>query len=254
MIPTLNGLRILNTRPLAQGQKLTHAIQRAGGISIPLPMLHIESTPTDWLEQLPPVEQIDQCIFTSTNAVHHFFSGLAQKNLILSTTTLFTAIGSTSAQALNTYGIEKVNIPSCADSEHLLELAHLQNVKGQTILLIKGEKGRGLIPEKLIQREANLIELDVYRRLLPKTCQTDCKTLWQNNAVDIILLTSEESLQNLFVLFGPEAKSWLCHKPCIVISDRLKQAATSLGMQSVLVCAYVDILNTLQGLVDEQHQ
>jgi uroporphyrinogen-III synthase len=57
-------------------------------------------------------------------------------------------------------------------------------------------------------------------------------------------------------LFGEDAQTWLRHKPCLVISERLAKEASLLGIQTVMIAKPEAILNTLhqfnQGLIHGQ--
>ena len=112
----LNGLRILNTRPLEQGLLLNKAITRAGGISIDLPALAIEPTADDWLQSLPILKIINHAIFISTNAVNYFYEKLEQQPLIWPETIQTTVVGRATAIALAKWNIRLDNVPLIADS------------------------------------------------------------------------------------------------------------------------------------------
>lgn len=243
---SLNGLRVLNTRPLGQAEGLSQAILNAGGISILLPTLAIEATPNTWLNQLPDLTSIQHAIFISTNAVNYFYKELKQQSISWPATIHTTAIGKASAAALAKWNIRIDPLPLIADSENLLQLDLLQQVKNQTILLVKGEDGRMDITNTLLTRGGHLISLAVYRRVLPSIDPQHLQSLWHHDAVDIILFTSQQSMLNIFTLFGEDARAWLCSKTCIVISERLEKAALNLGMRRVIVSRYDTILNTLE--------
>lgn len=254
MKTTLNGLRILNTRPVTAGLILHEAIQALGGVSIIFPALAIEPTPCDWIRQLPDLEHIQQMIFISTNAVNYFFKHLKKHHLlaIFKTKNIqITTIGRSTALALLEWGLKAHHYPSIADSEHLLKLDNFQRIQHQNILLIKGEQGRETITNTLRRRGANLLIFDVYRRVLPQINREYIDSLWQDDTVDIILLTSEQTLHNLFDLFGQSALPWLCSKPWLVISQRLADIALSFGINTIIISPYDDLMNTLKGLAND---
>lgn len=241
----LHGLRVLNTRPEAQGQALNQTIQRAGGQAIHCPTLTISPTlATHWLPLLPPLLIVQYAIFTSVNAVHYFFDGLENNAMAWSNQITVIAIGKSTEKALKSRNRVVHFIPAKADSEHLLALPALQQIKNNTVLLIKGEGGRGLIPETLAARGANLISVNVYRRTIPELNSNELAHLWQNDAIDIIVFTSQEAMHNLFVLLGKEATEWLQQKPCLVISPRLAKEAAILGIKNSTVCE-PDTLRTI---------
>lgn len=237
---SLKGLRILNTRPREQAHILSQQIRDAGGVVIELPTIEIQAQHT-WLEQLPDLTQVQQAIFTSANAVEHCFKYLNN----WPSTIQVIAIGQGTAKALTHYHIPIHATPQIADSEHLLRLPSLSHPQNQTILLFKGEGGRGLIEETLHAQGADLISLCVYKRILPQINPKFIKSIWHDDLVDIILLTSEQSMHHLFMLFAKEAHPWLRQKPCLVLSKRLAQAANSLGIKTILLSSPHEMMHTL---------
>lgn len=250
----LNGLRVLNTRPFHQGAALSQAIRDAGGVSIDLPALVIEPTAIDWLTQLPALNSIQHALFISSNAVDWFFAALKQSAIPWPASIHITAIGIPTATALNKQGIQVHDVPTITDSEHLLALDALQKIQNDTVLLVKGIDGRPLIAETLLARGAHLIPLEVYHSKPSLFNPVEINSLWQDDAVDIILLTSELAMRNLLMAFAGKGRSWLCHKPCLVISERLAAVADSLGMKNILLCHHDTLLTALKGFKHDGHR
>lgn len=245
MRASLNGLCILNTRPRPQSHLLSRKIEDAGGVVIELPTLEIEATNNNWIHLLPNLKTVDQAIFISANAVHYCFKQLNQRQIKWPSSVQVIAIGQGSAAALKEFGVQVNAIPEVSDSEHVLALQSLQQLGQQIVLLFKGEGGRSLIEEQLIQRGANLIILKVYQRLIPQVNHQLIQSIWRDDAVDIILLTSEESLRNLFKMFDKEAHDWLRNKKWLMISERLAKIASSMGIKNINVCNPNQVMDTL---------
>lgn len=241
----LQGLRILNTRPLHQNKSLTTAITQAGGVSIEFPTLAIEAI-ENWQDTLCCLMDISHAIFTSENSVRYFFASYPAS---WPSHIQVIAIGHATAHALQDYKIKVDHIPSTANSESLILLDTLQNISSQNILLIKGQGGRTFIEESLVMRGAQVIPLPVYRRTLPQITQQAADSLWQDQRIDIILFTSEQAMQQLFSLLGEKAHAWLRQTPCLVISDRLASAAHQLGIQTVLMSPYDTLITKLREYV-----
>lgn len=235
MTQSLHGLRVLNTRPQEQAQKLRQSITDAGGISLECPALYIKPTSNNWIKSLPDLKHVNHAIFVSRNAVHYCFTQLNQFNIEWPPTINVIAIGQGTAKALAAFKIQASELPKLPDSEHLLALKTLQHLKNQTVLLFKGEGGRALIEEHLIKHQAKAFSLPVYKREMPQVNQEFIKSIWHNDLVDIILFTSEQSIHNIFKMFGNEARNWLHSKPCLVISERLAKTAALLGMNKIIV-------------------
>ncbi|WP_133139241.1 uroporphyrinogen-III synthase [Legionella genomosp. 1] len=245
MKQSLQGLRILNTRPRKQAQTLSKEIEAAGGIAVECPTLEIEACDTAWLSSLPGLEQVQHAIFVSPNAAQISMQHLREKQLRWPSDINVIAVGHGTARTLEEFNIQVNAIPTVPDSEHLLALKSLQTLKDQTILLFKGEEGRTLIEESLLQKGANLFSVPVYRRVMPQMDEQFMKALWRDDLVDIILLTSEQSMHNLFKMLGMDAHPWLQQKPFLVISQRIAEKAASLGIKKIILSHPERMLETL---------
>jgi uroporphyrinogen-III synthase len=250
---SLKELRILNTRPQKPGQLLSSAIRQYGGIAIELPTLDIKACNTKWRKDLPDLTKVNYALFISANAVDYCFPLLAQYNIEWPQNIKVIAIGPGTVGALKHYQIKVDEIPSIPDSEHLLALPCLQEVEQKLILLFKGEGGRTVIEDELRKRHAQLIILPVYKRTRPNFDFQFTNSIWRDNAVDIILVTSEQSILNLFKLFSAEAHSWLQNKPFLVISERLAQAASLMGIKKITISHPNRIINSLFDYKDSMH-
>lgn len=253
---SLKDLRILNTRPKDQAKELNQYIKDAQGIPISCPALEIQANLNHWIELLPDLNNVDHAIFISANAVTYCFRQLRQNHITWPTTINVIAIGKGSAKALHQFNIHVNNIPDTPDSEHLLALESVQHINHQTVLLFKGQGGRQTIEEGLRLRGAKVITLSVYRRIMPEVHREFIHSLWRDNAVDIILLTSVQSIHNLFNMFGENARPWLQNKPCMVISARLAQSASLLGIKNIIISHPDRVMETLfdyyKGLIHGQ--
>ncbi|MGC1181619.1 uroporphyrinogen-III synthase [Legionella sp.] len=248
MSRSLRGLRILNTRPHKQAASLSTAIRAGGGSVIELPTLEIQATP-DWLHSLPDLKKINQAIFVSANAVEHCFMQLNQANISWPSSIKVIAIGQGSTMMLKQFDTHVHMIPEMPNSEHLLVINSLQQPQKQNILLVKGKEGRTLIEETLSSRGANLIVLNVYQRAMPKINPQFVKSIWREDLVDIILITSEQSIHHLFKLFEEEAHNWLRSKTCLVLSERLAHVAFSLGINTIIRSHPSRMMNALFNYV-----
>lgn len=256
--PALHGLRILNTRPQAAGKALSAIIRKAGGTALDCPALLIKPVKENVLQSLHSLRHVQLAIFISANAVHFAIRQIAERKLDWPASIDSIAIGQKTAAALKNHRIHVSCQPETCDSEHLIQLPLLQQVKGQDILLFKGQGGRRLIEQTLSQRGAKLTLVEVYRREIPPYRKSMTDSIWRNDAVDIILFTSEQAMHNLFSMFGKEAYHWLCSKPCLVISERLAESAARLGAKHIMISPPDSVFATLcdynQGLIHGRQQ
>ncbi len=242
----LQGLCLLNTRPKHQAQKLSLDIKKAGGRVVECPLLEIQAGDSSWTNLLPPLALVHMAIFISANAVDCCFKQLRQQNISWPNHIHVIAIGQATAKALQAYDITVHEIPVKSDSEDLVKLPSLSEIGNKNVLLFKGLGGRTVIEGHLKSKQAHLICLEVYQRVLPQVNQQFIQSIWLNDLVDIILITSKQSLENLFKLFGKDALSWLQSKPCLVISERIAKSASLLGMRHIIISSPNNILNTLR--------
>jgi len=239
-------LCLLNTRPLEQGLELNNAIELIGWQAVHWPALIILPKPSIWLKKMPDLALINTAIFISPNAVHFYFKTLADNQIIWPDNIQVIALGQASARALSEYNIQSTCLPMLADSEHLLQLAALSNVHNHVIMIVKGEGGRDLIEQTLSDRGANIYTVDVYRRTAPHAISSELMDLWQKDAIDLILFTSQQSIQNLWCLLSKNAQDWVRRTPCLVISPRLADIASNYGIKCIIQTTWANMINTIK--------
>lgn len=241
----LTGLRVLNTRPKEQAQVLSTQIRAAGGIAIEFPTIEIQEQEPQDIDMLSMLIQAQHAIFVSANAVHSCCMQLKRHGIEWPRQINVVALGEGTAMQLKKQHITVHNSPQFPDSEHVLALPCFQHIQQQTILIVKGEGGRTLLEQSLQQKGAIVHPISLYRRICPNYDPLVSNSLWQNDAVDIILLTSEQSLHHLLRLFDKAAHEWLKSKRFLVISARLAEIATTYGIKNIIMSHPNRIINTL---------
>ena len=167
---------------------------------------------------------VDLIIFSSPAAVRH-----AAALLPLRTAASVLAVGQGTAAALRRHGIAEPLVPARQDSEGLLGLAALQDLRGRDVALIGAAGGRGLLQQQLIERGARLREVHVYQRMPPRLDRRHIGPLLQLPATAYVLLSSVEALQHLGRLLPAPALARLCAATAVVSSERLAEAARQAG-------------------------
>lgn len=169
MSSSLQGLRVLVTRPEHQAGPLCQLIERHGGVAVRCPTLLIRE-PQDWGPALALFDRLatyDLAIFTSVNAVDRALPPIRERGGIPPGLEI-AAIGKATARALARHGIDHGLQPEHDfSSEALMALPRFQNVTGQRIVIIRGEGGRTLLAETLTARGARVDHAEVYRRERP---------------------------------------------------------------------------------------
>lgn len=229
--------RVLSTRPSPQGRALSERLTQAGYFSLHQPMFEYQANAdlTQYQKQL--AEPIDIVIFVSVAAVNfaHQTLPLSQWN-----TTNWLAVGNATRNQLNAVGINKVTTPKLQTSEGLLALDCLKDVSNSRIIIIRGDGGRELIAETLVNKGADVHYIESYRRHWFNFTPSPAKE-WQKQNINCILITSNDLLQSVVQLIDKhphpiENNYWQNTCLWIVASHRIEQHAKTLGLNNV-ICA-----------------
>jgi len=239
---TLRGRRVVITRPAGQNERLAELIRADGGEPIVFPAIEILA-----LEDLHPLvaaadrlESFDLAVFISPTAVDKAMTVIQSRRNWppgLQTAT----IGRGSEQALRRHGIVDVIAPSGRfDSEALLELLPPPAVAGKRIVIFRGDGGRQLLGDTLIERGATVEYVECYRRTRPTADVSTLLRAWARGEIDAVTIGSSEGLRNLFDLLGEVGQSWLKRTPVFVPHARIAASAHALGCERVIETAPAD--------------
>jgi len=231
----LHGRRVFVPRPGAQAQGLIKAIQTAGGEAIRCPVLRIEPTAITARakQQIIHLDQYDVLIFISRNAVQLGLDRIADDWPRLPSHLRCFAVGKRTAACLEDEGVGAI-VPSAGfNSEALLQLPALQQLTDQRVLIFKGDGGRELLAQCLLERGAQVESLILYRREVIHYCADELQTLFTSGLPEALIATSVEVLTAMNELLQPELDD--CFElPLVVASERIAQAAKELGYQQII--------------------
>jgi uroporphyrinogen-III synthase len=228
---TLQGLRVLVTRPAGQAEHLCRLIEAAGGTAVRLPAIEILD-PVDMtrLEAVTAsLSSYDLAVFVSVNAVRKGLDFIMARGAWPEHVKI-ASVGARSAQALEAYGLAVDLVPQHQfNSEALLALDELQDMSGQRVVIFRGNGGREHLFETLTARGAAVEYAEAYRRACPVVDAHSILHHWQPGALDVITITSNETLQNLFDMAGAAGRPLLRRIPLVVVSQRQALLAERLG-------------------------
>ena len=240
---------ILLTRPQGQADALIAAITAAGGHAWHYPVMAIaaldaSTEPSLWQQckqQIMALDQFQQVIFISGNAVTYGVDWINQYWPQLPVGTHWYGIGSSTIKQLQQLGIPVVSglgealANTAMNSETLLQHNNLQQLAGQKVLIIRGVGGRDYLQQQLLQRGASVHYAQCYQRNIVDRPQGEVAQLIEQQAIDTLCVNSGESLQNLCALAGSEQLP-LLQKKCIVVpGERVAVMARQAGFESILV-------------------
>ncbi len=227
----LGGKGVLVTRPAAQAAGLCHLIEQAGGRAIPFPTIEILPSAHPEPARGLLAEPWDLLIFVSRNAVEQALPLLPATRLPSGPE--LGAVGAATAKALAEADRPPDLVPSEGyDSESLLALPRLADMRGRRVLIVRGEGGRPLLGDTLAARGAEVAYAEVYRRALPGADAASLLIRWDSD-VQLVTATSGEVLDNLCTLLGEEGRERLLATPLAVVSERTAAAARALGFPRV---------------------
>ncbi len=231
---SLQGLNVLVTRPGDRGLELCDIIQNAGAETtyFPTASIYPESVDSKSKRALRALDQVHWIIFVSRNAVTYGVDQLPKK--LLENANL-AAMGLSTAEAMEKAGLTVSLCPEESfTTESFLEEPLMDDVANNNIIIVTGKGGRKLLQDELEERGASCHRVEVYRRELPlKNAQEVAQKI---NSIDVLLVTSEELLDNLLKLLQKVGQK-LKNLPLVVSSERLKSKAKAFGFTNSLIVA-----------------
>jgi uroporphyrinogen-III synthase len=246
----LRGMRILVTRPAGQSAALCRRISEAGGNAMPFPVIGIAppESEAEARRVLAACTADDVVIFVSRNAAVCALKLMEELPALLSGRQTFAAGPGTRAE-LERYGISAAIGPGHG-GEALLSLEALKPaaVSGRRVLIVRGAGGREQLREELTERGAQVRYAEVYRRKMPDVDAELVRKIWQDERPDVIVTTSNQSLDHLVALTGNVFQDSLFETPLVVVSARAERHARDLGFRAaVLIAAGPDDVSLLQA-------
>lgn len=226
------------TRPAHQAENLSRLIEEWGGVAFRFPTLAIVPLDNSCTIQntLAHLDRYQWLVFISANAVtmHSYYSDGVKIEQFKSVR--IAAIGKATALALAQAGLPVDLVPESGyNTEALLAMPQMQQMKGQSCLIIRGEGGREELATTLRSRGATVEYLDVYKRIIPALDSSQVSLLLAQDKLDVITATSGDALQNLLIMLEEKNHQQLFEVPLVVISNRIRQIAADMGFKRIAV-------------------
>ncbi len=243
MSPPLQGRRILVTRPAAQAGKLAAMIAALGGEAVLFPLLEIgpADDPASLQQAIARLDDYAIAVFISPNAVDFSVPAILARRAWPATLRA-AAIGQSGAAQLAARGIGPVIAPlERFDSEALLELPEFQaeRVGGRKVLILRGNGGRELLAETLLERGAEVDRVSCYQRSAPADGSTIVARL-RDGSLDALTISSSEGLRTLLALLDSEGCERLRALPVFVPHQRIAEVGAGLGLRKLILTGPAD--------------
>lgn len=225
-------MNVLVTRPGADGKKLCDLLSLEGIQAYHHPLLQIEQG-MGFHALKDQLDDYDIIIAVSQHAVFWASQRLALSNQDWPKKIRYFAIGNKTAQSLQQQVQQEVFTPQISDSEHLLNLAELQNVEMKNVLILRGNGGRDLIYQTLLQRGAKVDYCNIYQRVFLPLKDDDFQH-WLNLEMTHIVVTSSEQLSYLVQRMPATYDKWFKQLYLFIPSQRIARDAQSLGFLNII--------------------
>jgi uroporphyrinogen-III synthase len=223
----LAGCYVISLRPVGGHDAMRRAAAARGARVIALSPWRIEAQGDDATRRdLRAALAADVVVATSPAAVR---AASTLQALRARRGQAWCAVGAGTAAALRRAGIDAVASPSRMDSEGLLALDELRDVRGRSVGLLAAPGGRGLIAPALRERGARVLRADVYRRAGIPPAPAAIARLRALRSRSWLALGSGEALSLVLSRLPADLAGKLRNADVAAASERLAQAAREAG-------------------------
>lgn len=241
----LSGIRVMITRPLEAGDRLSRKLRELGADVVPAPCIStMPIDPNPALEQV--IEEIrdwNWLVFTSGFGVRTFFNRIFQEGGDARSIghAMVAAVGPGTARVLREYGVRADLLPGNYDGEHLGQALAGQLRPGDRVLLCRAAAAEQSLPRALRETGIPYLDLPVYQTL-PMAPGFDLRGRLDRGDIDYVTFTSASTVEGFVKALGPGGIP-VVHGLCIGLRTARKAAEYGIRM-NVPACATID------GIVD----
>lgn len=250
----LIGMRILVTRARSQAKDLIEALERVGATAISVPLIKTVA-PRSYRALDEAIGEIpggyDWIVFTSANAVKHFFERLAEKGRDASSVAgvKIAAIGPATAKSLRNRGARVDYIPESAVAESAVEGFARMGIENARFLMPRAEVARDVIPDGLVRLGAKVDVVDAYRTVPDESASDKLRYLFAGREIDVATFTSSSTVKNLVTLLGGDFKSLLNGVTIAAIGPVTAETIRSFGLAVDVIAEEYTINGMVKALV-----
>lgn len=245
----LTGLNLLLVRPERDNDLFEQLVTGLGCRVHALPAMAIKPLVPDGLacQLLAGISRFHKVIVVSGNAARLALQYIPDSRTLPAVPAWF-AVGESTAKTLQEAGVRAIFPADNATSEGLLALPAFARVRGEQILIVRGEGGRDTLRSELEQRGAAVTFCELYRRETDSTHRLAIKRLLEAGAVQVVVAHSIDVLRNFLQLLDSDSLEVLHRIAVLVPSQGAADLALARGCgdviqaQSALPASMVDAL------------
>ncbi len=245
--------RVWATRPVRQNEGWCRALEGEGFDALKVSLMSIE--PVGEPDHVSAVKRMildfdenQKIIFVSQNSVRETFCWLHDYWPQLPMGIEYFAVGKKTADLVMKEGLDVVACSSAMNTDELLAMEALGDVKDQKVLICRGIGGLPRLGQVLEQRGAIVRYCELYARSLPGEAISDAALHLPLNMNDAVVLFSGESLHNFMAVLDANA---CMHRgmQLVVPGERVLALAQSMGFTQVAMATNASTEEMLQALV-----
>ena len=201
---------VLLTRPAHQCGELKRLFEKYNATVFIQPTIEI-LPPDDWQNIDLAIHSVSRCdilVFASSNGVSAFFDRakfLFSEKFEIYTQNLpkILATGPGTAETLAGYGVTDVQIPNKTyDAEGIVELFASQDIADKKVMIVRGNRGRDVLPDELLRLGADVRQVTVYRSIDVTEPSQEIASLVQCGKIHWVTVTSSAIGRSLVRMFG----------------------------------------------------
>lgn len=236
----LFGLTIGVTRTSPQAFSLTRILEEKGAASLEIPAIRLEAPADGYAGLDAAISRLfdyNWLVFTSANGVDHFFARLHQAGCDSRALgqVKFAVIGPSTANALETYGLRADVMPKSDYRGESLADALIETLPaGAKVLLVRAEKARAVLPDRLTEAGAAVTIAAAYRTVPALENKETLVKLLKEKKLDLLTCTSSSTVLALIQLLGPD-RNLLKNVGLACIGPITAQACHDEGLTPALV-------------------
>ncbi len=229
----LAGVGVVVTRPARQAAGFVEKLAALGATSIVWPAIVIlpPDDPAPLARAHASLGDYDLAFFVSANAAEFGAPAVGSWPARLAAF----APGPGTAEALAGVGVTNVRVPPDRyDSEGLLALPELADVRGKRAIVFRGNGGRELLVDTLARRGAIVESVACYRRAAPSGDAGAVVDAIDDGRAQALTLTSAEGVDNLVRAAGAAGRERLARLPAFAPHPRIVEHARAAGLDARL--------------------
>lgn len=243
---SLEGKKIIITRPRHQSESLIKKLEAKGAIPIVFPTIEIQmaSDTRDLDQAIQHIQDYDWVVITSANGVNFFIQRMEELGIdpsILNQKKVAT-VGTITQENLAAKNIQVDFVPEQFVADVLGETLPLE--KGEKILLPQSDIARKKLIAQLEERGAKVNSITAYETTLRSVSKEDLEDVLAQEP-DWVCFTSASTSKGMEKAFQ-DHKLDIPNIPCAVIGPVTERAAKARGFH-VAVCAEP---HTVDGMIE----